>query len=120
MPIIDACIVVPSGETVPSGVAKTLANAIAGVLGAEPGRVWVRVQLLPEGLYAENGEAERLCPVFLTVLHAVLPGADHLAREANELAKVVGASLGRPSELVHIEYAASGRGRVAFGGRLVR
>ena len=120
MPIIDACIVIPEGGAAPIGAAKAIANAIAATLGAPPARVWVRLQLLPQGLYAENGDQEDPCPVFLSVLHADLKPAEQLEREAANLAQAVGTCLGRPSELVHIEYTPAGRGRIAFGGHLVK
>ena len=94
-------------------------DTIASVLGAEPGRVWVRIQPLPLSCYAENNSDEVLYPVFLKVLHAELPATEALAAEAAALAGAVGAGLGRPSELIHIEYAVPGKGRVAFGGRLL-
>ena len=119
MPIIDAFIVVPDGEALPVGAAQLLADTIAQVFGAEPGRVWVRVHPLPLSCYAENNSEEVVCPVFLKVLHAELPTSEVLAAQASALAHAVGATLERPSGLIHIEYAAPGKGRVAFGGRLL-
>lgn len=119
MPIIDASIVVPEGEPLPAHAAQLLADTIARVLGAEPGQVWVRVQPLPLSCYAENGSEEVAHPVFLKVLHAELPATETLAAEAAALAHAVGEHLGRASELIHIEYASPGKGRVAFGGRLL-
>jgi hypothetical protein len=119
MPIVDASIVIPTGESLPEGAAQLLADTISVVLGAEPGQVWVRVQPLPLGCYAENSSEEVVHPVFLKVLHAELPATDALEAEAAALSRAVGERLGRPSELIHIEYAAPGKGRVAFGGRLL-
>jgi phenylpyruvate tautomerase PptA (4-oxalocrotonate tautomerase family) len=119
MPIIKALLVVPEGEALPEGVATKIANAAAQVLDAAPGRVWVLVQHVSAGCYAENGSSESPEPVFLEVLHADLPAPEQLATEAKALAHAVGTSIGRAPEAVHIEYAAPGRGRVAFGGRLL-
>jgi hypothetical protein len=58
--------------------------------------------------------------VFITVLHADLPPREALAGQALALSKAVSACLGREFEHVHVEYAPSGRGRVAFGGRLLQ
>jgi phenylpyruvate tautomerase PptA (4-oxalocrotonate tautomerase family) len=118
MPIVDACIVIQEGEAAQSNAAKTIANAVATTLGVASGTVWVRLQLLPRSLYAENGDEENRCPVFLRLLLADPKPVEQLEQEASKLAQAVGACLGRPSELVHIEYAPSGRGRIAFGGRL--
>jgi phenylpyruvate tautomerase PptA (4-oxalocrotonate tautomerase family) len=120
MPIVDACIVVQEGEPAPSNAAKTIANAIAATLSAAPGRVWVRLQLLPHSRYAENGDEVEPYPVFLRILHADPKKVEELEQEAVKLANAVGSCLGRSSELVHIEYAPSGRGRIAFGGRLLK
>jgi len=120
MPILDVCIVAPEGSRVPAGTAKTLANAAAAVFGADPGRVWVRVQALTQSLYAENGNDEDPSPVFVKVMHADLKAIDHLEREAMELAQAVASCLGRQTERVHVEYASPGRGRIAFGGKLLK
>ena len=119
MPIIDACIVVPDGECLAPRTAQVLADTIATVFDAQPQRVWVRLQALPASGYAENASADAPQPVFLKILHADLPAAPTRAAQALALAQAVGACLGRPSDLVHVEYAAAGRGRVAFGGRLL-
>jgi len=120
MPILDVCIVAPEGSRVPAGTAKTLANAVAAVFGADPGRVWVKVQALPQSLYAENGDDEDPSPVFVKVMHADSKAVDQLEREAMQLAQAVAACLGRQTELVHIEYAPAGRERIAFGGKLLK
>ena len=121
MPIVDIAIVVRAGEVVQKDAAHALANFIAGPLNASPGKVWVRLQLLPEELYAENGEeGENPSPVFVNVLHADLKPQDQLEREASALAQAIGTCLARSADHVHIEYAPAGRGRIAFGGRLLR
>lgn len=120
MPIVDLLVVVDSVETVPPGAARAVADAVAGTLRSPPGRVWVRLQTLPAEHYAENASAASVRPVFVTVLHADPPAPDAMALEAAALAQAIGACLGRGAEIVHVEYAPAGRGRVAFGGRLLR
>ena len=120
MPIIKALLVISEHEAVPEGMAQGIASAAAQVFGSAPGRVWVTVQHLPAGSYAENSVASPPNPVFIEVLHADLSASDVLASEAKALAEAIAACLGRSPELVHIEYAAPGRGRVAFGGKLLR
>jgi hypothetical protein len=120
MPIVDLLVVMPLGKVLPPGAAQDVANAVATVLHAEPGRVWARVEALPETQYAENQAAADAHPVFLKVLHASLPPEEALAIEAKALASAIGAILGRPPERVHVEYSPPGRGRVAFGGQLLR
>jgi phenylpyruvate tautomerase PptA (4-oxalocrotonate tautomerase family) len=121
MPIIDVRPVVSDPRELPADAAQVLADSIAQVLGAKPGRVWVRLSELPKDEYAENGEAveDNDLPVFVSVLLADWPRDDDKVQQARELAVAVAASLGRQVERVHIEYAPPGRGRVAFGGKLV-
>lgn len=117
VPILDLLLV---ADTVPPALAQAVADAAAGVLGAGPGRVWVRLHLLPPAHYAENGvAAPSPLPVFVTLLHAHPPEGAARAAEVQALVAVLAPLLQRPSERVHIEYAAAGAGRIAFGGRLV-
>jgi hypothetical protein len=120
MPIVDALIVVEDGGSIAEGTAKRLAKVLGAVFAAGPGKVWVKVQCLPESQYAENGGAASVRPVFLSVLHADEQAATVLASQAAEIARAVGGCLGRPPEHVHVEYAPPGRGRVAFGGNLLQ
>ena len=121
MPIIDVCPVVSASRKLPENVAQTIADSISRVLNAKAGRVWVRMNTLPAGQYAENGAKieDNDLPVFVRVLHADWPEEDTKTKEAAALAASVASCLGRQVEHVHIEYAPPGRGRVAFGGRLV-
>ncbi len=121
MPIIDIRPVVASSHSVSAGMTQALAKAIADVLNAGPGRVWVRIAKISEEDYAENGapiEGAEL-PVFVTVLHANWPIVSARAGEARALSGAVASCFGRAVERVHVEYAPPGRGRVAFGGKLV-
>lgn len=120
MPIVDIRIVTGDPELAPN-VARRLADAIGRTLGCAPGRAWVRVDLLNAARYAENDspmEAGGL-PVFATVLHADPPQGPARAAEALALATCIAEVLGRPPDRVHVEYASAGRGRIAFGGKLV-
>ena len=121
MPIVDVHPVVSASRKLPENAAQTLADSISRVLNARRGRVWVRVTELPAGQYAENGAtlADNDLPVFVRVLHADSPEEDTRGKEAAALAASVAACLGRQVEQVHIEYAPPGRGRIAFGGKLV-
>lgn len=120
MPIVDVQLV-GNGSEAPEGLASRLAEALASVFSAPPGRVWVRLALLSKAQYAENGvnAAAASFPVFVRVLHADLPSVQLLATEAEATAHAVAECLECSSEQVHVEYAPAGRGRVAFGGRLL-
>ena len=120
MPIIDVRPVV-SASQLPDNAAQIIADSIARELNANTGRVWVRLTELPREKYAENGEVveDNDLPVFVQVLHADWPIENARVQEAEALAVAVAACLGRQVERVHVEYAPPGRGRIAFGGKLV-
>lgn len=121
MPLLDVRPVVSASHELPAHAAQTLADSISRALNAQTGRVWVRLTEIPKGKYAENGEVlqDNELPVFVQVMHADWPDEGARVQEAEALAVAVAASLGRQVERVHIEYAPPGRGRVAFGGKLV-
>lgn len=120
MPIVDVQLVAEDPR-VPDDLASRVAESLAGVFRSPAGRVWVRLSVLPATHYAENGaQGPAAMPVFVRVLHADLPADDVLAAQALAISKAVAACVARPSESVHVEYAPAGRGRMAFGGQLVR
>jgi len=122
MPILDIQLVLREGDAPQGGLADAIANAAGAIFHSPPGRVWVRLSVLPAGNYAENEvlPADLLHPVFVTVLHSLLPESSALAAEAKALALSVAEIVGCSADLVHIEYMPQGRGRVAFGGNLVQ
>lgn len=100
---------------------RALADRLGECFGTEPGRTWVTLERRAPGQYAENDaplEPEDL-PTLVDVLHADGRTSDHARAEARSIAAAVADVLGRPSERVHVVYAPSGRGRVAFGGVLL-
>jgi phenylpyruvate tautomerase PptA (4-oxalocrotonate tautomerase family) len=101
----------------PDDMAAALADAIGDALQQPPGRVWVRLHLIH---HAENGgPLAGAQPVFVTLMHAHPPTGDALRAEVMAVTQAVAQASGRPRERVHLEYAAPGAGRMAFGGRLV-
>lgn len=122
MPIVDVQCVVPQGASVPEGAAAQLATAIGDALRCEPGRLWLRLHVLPDSHYAENGPRGQAVglPVFVTVLQASPKSGSELQAEAVAVGEAVARVLSRDKARVHIEYAPAGSGRVLFGGHLVR
>lgn len=123
MPILDVEVVVAADAAPPeAGLTQVLADAAGRVLEAAPGSTWLRLRTLPDSQYAENGAAlaPEDWPVFVTVLHAHLPQGAALDAQARALTEALAAVLGRSPQRVHVEYAAAGAGRQAFGGVLVR
>ncbi len=122
MPIADVLIVSHPSVPVANDAATRLANALGSCLHAAPGRVWVRLSLLPFQEYAENDTVLSTAelPVFVTLLHAVPPVSEALHREVLAVTDAVAKCLDRPANRVHLEYATAARGRLAFGGKLVK
>jgi phenylpyruvate tautomerase PptA (4-oxalocrotonate tautomerase family) len=120
VPVIEIQVVGPD-DGLPAGMATLLADAVGAVLGAPPGTVWVRLSVLPSTSYAENGVSPSQLPnpVFVRITRADDLPVDALRTQAKELARAIGRCVMRPTELVHIEFAPSGRGRMAFGGELL-
>jgi phenylpyruvate tautomerase PptA (4-oxalocrotonate tautomerase family) len=116
MPILDIHWAGPPPASA-DDMAAALADACGDALRQPPGRVWVRLHLVH---HAENGgPLAGAAPVFVTVLHLQPPQGAALQAEVSALSSAVAATAGRPRERVHVEYAAPGAGRVAFGGRLM-
>jgi len=121
MPIVDIQFVVPAGTVAAPGLAQGLADAVGGCLSASPGHVWLRLELLSADRYAENQarlDADAL-PVFVRILHRQPPVGVLRQTEVSRLTQAVALLLRRPETQVHVEYAAPGGGRMAFGGKLV-
>ena len=121
MPIVDVEIVERPGEGLAPGLAARLADALGGALDAAPGKVWVRLRALAAGHYAESGAGEgRPSPVFVTLLASVPPEGGELDRMVGRVTEAVSRVACRPAENVHVLVQPAARGRIAFGGKVVR
>ena len=121
MPILEIEIVLQPGEILMSDLAARLADAAAEIFKSEPRGTWVRLRALDAVQYAENASGAGLdvFPVFVSVLKARLE-TDILGTEADQLAESLAHICNRPKENVHIFYQPEARGRVAFGGKLLK
>ena len=121
MPIVDVTIVVGRDEVVTEGLTQSLADRVGHAIDSPPGQTWVRLHVLPQDRYAESNSslASTDLPVFVVVLTRQVPEQSQLVAAIAKLTQVIAEATGRPSDTVHIEYAPSARGRVAFGGKLV-
>lgn len=122
MPIVDVQFVLPRTESLPEGLAQVLVDKLGRALSVQPGHLWLRLQVLPASQYAENESsiAEHDLPVFVTVMHAQSPTGRELETEALAVAKAVAEVVSKRRTQVHVEYAPSGAGRIAFGGHLIQ
>lgn len=121
MPILDVEFVGDvDGER--SELAARLADAAGAVFDSPPQETWVRLRFLPEDEYAENGGGPEagVRPVFVTVLLGSPPDQETLAVKARALCDALSSAAQRPAENVHILFEPSARGRIAFGGELLR
>ena len=122
MPILDVEIVVPGpSDELPGELALALADAAAQVFGSPRGTTWVKTRSLPRAQYAEDHEAPiGVHPVFVSVLKSRIPEGAELEHEIEGLTAAIARVLRRPETNVHIFYQSDAKGRVAFGGILVR
>ena len=121
MPILDIEIVASdSTSSLPADLTQSLADATAQVFDVGPGRVWVKIRVIPPAHYAENGGLpEGVQPVFVRVRESKVPEGSVLEDKIARLTKAIATVLNRPVTNVHIFYEPDGAGRVAFGGKLV-
>ena len=121
MPILEVEVVLRPGEALPAGLAQELADCAGNIFGSTPGGTWVKVRALAGEQYAENGGAPQgVYPVVVSVLKARLPPAGTMQAEISGLTALIAWACARPPENVHIVYQPAGRGRVAFGGKLIQ
>jgi phenylpyruvate tautomerase PptA (4-oxalocrotonate tautomerase family) len=122
MPILEIEMVTADAAEPAEGQAAALAGACAKVFDSPEGRTWVRLRTLPRAHYAENGGGppDGVQPVFVSVLKSSPPYGDHRQNEAKKLAEAVAFVLERPPENVHIVYEPAAKGRIAYGGNLLR
>ncbi len=121
MPIFDIEIATRHGEAVPPTLAADLADALGAVLDAAPGKVWVRLRTLAPGAYAENESGgDTPFPVFVTLTASAPPEGEHLEHVARQVTEAVAHLADRPPGNVHVLVQPAARGRIAFGGKLVR
>ncbi|MCB1685417.1 MAG: hypothetical protein R3E82_22285 [Pseudomonadales bacterium] len=101
---------------------QEIADDLGALFGSQPSGTWVKVRRQPRRYYAENDVVldQDLNPVMVEVLKADIGDTEALAIEAAAVCSVVARKLGRDTDHVHVVYLPSARGRVAFGGRLVR
>jgi phenylpyruvate tautomerase PptA (4-oxalocrotonate tautomerase family) len=115
MPILDVEFVAavrPAPE-----LARRIADAAAGVFGAGPHSVWVKLRWLGPEDYDENGGAVDR-PVFVRVLKRSW-SPDSARDEHARLAQAIAAAVGVEPGNVHVTYEPPAAGRQSFGGALV-
>jgi len=122
MPIVTVELVGDELRGREPSLAQSLADVIAKALRSPPGQTWVRLRWISHEDYAENETRVTFdeFPVFVTVLKRLPPAGSELQVEVALLTQAIANEVGRPPQLVHVEYAPSAAGRVSFGGKLVQ
>ncbi|MBK6982540.1 MAG: hypothetical protein IPH30_14260 [Betaproteobacteria bacterium] len=121
MPIFDIEIATRHGETLAPRLANDLADALGAVLGADAGKVWVRLRALAPEAYAENLEgADRPYPVFVELTASAPPQGEHLDHVVQQVGEAVAHLADRSPENVHVLVQPAAKGRIAFGGKVAR
>jgi hypothetical protein len=120
MPIVDLEIILKPEESIPSELASELADELGRIFGSPRNGTWLKVRGTPEVFYAESGgKEEGVYPVFVSVLKAQLPDVAEMPAEVDAIIAAVAQICKRPHSLVHVIYQPQGKGRVAFGGKIV-
>lgn len=117
MPILNVEIV---GELYNPGLARTLADAAGPILDSKPAGTWVKLHMMPEMDYAENGVPTNNRPVFVSLLAAKEMSAGRRAEVARQISASFAEIMHRPAENIHILFEPEATGRMAFGGKLVK
>ena len=123
MPIVQLQLVIrDDSERVAHETLQLLADELGEYFQSGAAATWVKVDYIPFEQYAENRETLRddARPTLVHVLKYKIPDQERLAQEAKELACIVANALLRPERHTHIIYEPDGKGRVAFGGLLLR
>ena len=101
---------------------QSLADALGELFGSQPSGTWVRARQQQRAYYAENliEVSPGMRPVIVEILKSELERGRELELEAAAVCALVAQMLGRRPQNVHVIYQLPARGRVAFGGKLVR
>lgn len=113
----------PPGAALPSAEKiREIADALGDVFDSRPSGTWVKFREQIREHYAENDMelAADARPVVVEILKAELPDPSALASEARVICLLIAKALRRSAKNVHVIYQPAARGRVAFGGELVR
>ena len=120
MPIVDIEIVLKPDEAIADEVVSELADRLGEIFGSPKTGTWVKVHQIAAHYYAENeGKEPEVYPIFVSVLKSRLPGPEEMQKEVDAITATVAQLCNRPSRFVHVIYQPEGKGRVAFGGKVV-
>ena len=120
MPIVDIEIVLKPDETLANEMVSELADRLGVIFGSPKNGTWVKVHQIAAHHYAENqGKEPDAYPIFVSVLKSRLPALDTVQKEVDAITDIVAKICHRPPGFVHVMYQPEGKGRIAFGGKVV-
>src|SRR5687767_2147065 len=120
MPIVDIEIVLRANQVIRQEILSELADELGNIFHSSPGETWVKIHPLAADQYAESGGmSEDVYPLFVTVMKSELPSFEEMQKEVAKITGAVAQICGRLSENLHVIYQPDGKGRVAFGGKIV-
>jgi phenylpyruvate tautomerase PptA (4-oxalocrotonate tautomerase family) len=120
MPIVDVEIVLKPDEIIPDKMVSELADQLGEIFGSSKNGTWIKVHRISRFHYAENGgNEEEVYPIFVSVLKSKLSNPEDMQNEVEAITGAVAQVFNRPSSYVHVIYQPEGKGRVAFGGKIV-
>jgi phenylpyruvate tautomerase PptA (4-oxalocrotonate tautomerase family) len=121
MPIVDVEIVLKPDETIHEKMVSELAARLGEIFGSSKNGTWIKVHGISNDHYAENGgKEEGMYPIFISVLKSRLPHPDEMQKEVDAITGAVATVCNRSSDFVHVIYLPEGKGRAAFGGKIVK
>jgi len=120
MPIVDVEIVLRPDETIRKEIVRELADELGDIFHTQESQTWVKVHALPADQYTENGGTrDGIYLIFVSIIKSKLPTNEEMQEEVEKITGAIPQICGRSSENVHVIYQPEGRGRVAFGGKIV-
>ena len=121
MSIVDVEIVLKPEETIQDSMVRELADQLGEIFGSSKNGTWIKLHGISDDQYAENGGKEKgVYPIFVSVLKSRLPHPDEMQKEVDAITGAVATVCHRSASFVHVIYLPEGKGRVAFGGKIVK
>jgi hypothetical protein len=117
MPIVALELI--GGEPPAASTVQRMADELGEVFNGASGRTWLRLHVVPEAGYAENGQpgaSKDYAPVCVDIARS--GRSRNQIAEAKAVASIVAVLLERDRRHVHVKYEEPLKGRIAIGGEL--
>jgi phenylpyruvate tautomerase PptA (4-oxalocrotonate tautomerase family) len=120
MPILSIEYVTDKPEEDFTGICKGITDAAGVIFDVPDGHIWARMNVIPNGYYAENGQGlgNDDYPVFINVMMKAEYSEAQLSELSVELTAAFSKVVGRAEKYIHLFFNSGVAGTIAFGGRL--